>query len=77
MFVTDDEALLDELLRLAAAAGVTPDVARDGVGGLRGWSAASLVLGGADQAGGRRRGRERGRTPRLGDLAGRGADRSR
>jgi secretion/DNA translocation related CpaE-like protein len=50
MFVTDDEALLDELLRLAAAAGVTPDVARDGVGGLRGWSAASLVLVGADQA---------------------------
>jgi secretion/DNA translocation related CpaE-like protein len=50
MFVTADEALLDELLRLAAAAGVTPDVARDGVGGLRGWSAASLVLVGADQA---------------------------
>jgi secretion/DNA translocation related CpaE-like protein len=50
MFVTDDEALLDELLRLAAAAGVTPEVARDGVGGLRGWSAASLVLVGADQA---------------------------
>ena len=50
MFVTDDEALLDELLRLAAAAGVTPDVARDGVGGLRGWSAASLVVVGADQA---------------------------
>ena len=50
MFVTDDEALLDELLRLAAAAGVTPDVARDGVGGLRGWAAASLVLVGADQA---------------------------
>jgi secretion/DNA translocation related CpaE-like protein len=51
LFVTDDEALLDELLRLAAAAGVTPDVARDGVGGLRGWSAASMVLVGADQAG--------------------------
>jgi secretion/DNA translocation related CpaE-like protein len=50
MFVTDDEALLDELLRLAAAAGVTPEVARDGVAGLRGWSGASFVLVGADQA---------------------------
>jgi secretion/DNA translocation related CpaE-like protein len=50
MFVTADDARLDELLRLAAAAGVTPDVARDAVGGLRGWSAASLVLVGADQA---------------------------
>ena len=50
MFITDDEALLDQLLRLAAAAGITPEVARDGVGGLRGWSAASLVLVGADQA---------------------------
>jgi secretion/DNA translocation related CpaE-like protein len=50
MFVTADEALLDEMLRLAAAAGVTPDVACDGVGGLRGWSAASLILVGADQA---------------------------
>ena len=50
MFITDDEALLDQLLRLAAAAGVSPEVARDGVGGLRGWAAASLVLVGADQA---------------------------
>jgi secretion/DNA translocation related CpaE-like protein len=50
LFVTADEALLDELLRLAAAAGITPDVAHDAVAGLRGWSAAPLVLVGADQA---------------------------
>lgn len=50
LFVTADEALLDELLRLAAAAGVTPEVAHDGIGGLRGWSAAPLVIVGADQA---------------------------
>ena len=51
LFVTDDESLLDELLRLAAAAGVTPQVAHDGVAGLRGWSEAPFVLVGADQAG--------------------------
>ena len=50
LFVTRDEMLLDELLRLAAAGGVTPDVAHDGVAALRGWSAASLVLVGADVA---------------------------
>ena len=50
LFVTRDETLLDELLRLAAAAGVTPDVAHDGVAALRGWSGASLVLVGADVA---------------------------
>src|SRR5262245_7561087 len=50
LFVTRDETLLDELLRLAAAAGVTPDFAPDGVGALRGWSAASLVLVGVDVA---------------------------
>jgi secretion/DNA translocation related CpaE-like protein len=51
LFVTDDQTLLEELLRLAAAAGVTPEVARDGVGALRGWATAPLVLVGADQAG--------------------------
>jgi len=51
LFVTRDETLLDELLRLAAAAGVTPDVAHDGVAALRAWSAASLVLVGVDIAG--------------------------
>jgi secretion/DNA translocation related CpaE-like protein len=50
LFVTDDETLLEELLRLAAAAGVIPEVARDGIGALRGWASAPLVLVGADQA---------------------------
>lgn len=50
LIITRDETLLDELLRLAAAAGVTPDVAPDGVGGLPGWSAAPLVLVGVDVA---------------------------
>lgn len=50
LFITRDETLLDELLRLAAAAGVTPDVAPDGVGGLAGWSGAPLVLVGTDVA---------------------------
>ena len=48
LFITRDESLLDELLRLAAAAGVTPDVAHDGAAALRGWAAAPLVLLGAD-----------------------------
>lgn len=50
LLATRDETLLDELLRLAAAAGVTPDVAHDGVSVLRGWAPASLVLVGADIA---------------------------
>lgn len=50
LFITRDQSLLDELLRLAAAAGVTPDVAPDGGAALRGWSAAPLVLVGADVA---------------------------
>lgn len=50
LLVTRDETLLDELLRLAAAAGVTPDVAHDAVACLRGWSTAPLVLVGADVA---------------------------
>ena len=48
LFITRDESLLDELLRLAAAAGVSPDVAHDGAAALRGWAAAPLVLLGAD-----------------------------
>lgn len=51
LFVTRDETLLDELLRLAAAAGVTPEVAVDTGAALRAWAAASLVLVGADVAG--------------------------
>ncbi len=50
LFVTSDQTLLDELLRLAAAAGVTPDVAPDPSTALRSWATAPLVLLGADQA---------------------------
>lgn len=50
LFITRDDTLLDDLLRLAAAAGITPDVAHDGAAALRGWSAAPLVLLGADLA---------------------------
>jgi secretion/DNA translocation related CpaE-like protein len=50
LFVTRDQSLLDELLRLAAAAGVTPDVAPDGGAALRAWAGAPLVLVGADVA---------------------------
>ena len=50
LIITRDESLLDELLRLAAAAGVTPEVAPDAVGGLAGWAGAPLVLVGADVA---------------------------
>jgi secretion/DNA translocation related CpaE-like protein len=50
LFVTRDRSLLDELLRLAAAAGVTPDVAADGGAALRAWAAAPVVLLGADVA---------------------------
>ncbi len=51
LLVTRDETLLDELLRLTAAAGVTPEVAHDAVAALHAWSTASLVLVGADVAG--------------------------
>lgn len=50
LIVTRDETLLDELLRLGAAAGVTPVVAADGSAGLAGWTGAPLVLVGADVA---------------------------
>ena len=48
LIITRDESLLDELLRLCAAAGVTPEVAGDAVTSLRSWTAAPLVLLGAD-----------------------------
>ena len=48
LFVTADELLLDDLLRLAAAAGVTPDVATDVTSARRCWITASLVLVGSD-----------------------------
>ena len=50
LVVTDDERLLTDLVRLAAAAGVTPEVARDTAPALRWWSSAPLVLVGADRA---------------------------
>lgn len=50
LFVTRDETLLDELLRLAAAAGVTPEVAPDGGAALRSWATAPLVLVGLEVA---------------------------
>ena len=48
LVITEDDDLLDEVLRLAAAAGVTPEVARSVAGALAGWAAAPLVLVGAD-----------------------------
>jgi len=50
LLVTDDELLLADLVRLAAAAGVAPEVARDTATALRAWSSAPLVLVGADRA---------------------------
>ena len=50
LLVTDDELLLEDLLRLSAAAGVVLDVAHDVAAAQRAWSAAALVLVGADQA---------------------------
>lgn len=50
LLVTDDDLLLADLVRLAAAAGVTPAIARESSTALRTWSAASLVLVGADRA---------------------------
>jgi secretion/DNA translocation related CpaE-like protein len=50
LVVTRDERLLDELLRLGAAAGVTPEVAHDALAGLAGWATAPLVLVGDDVA---------------------------
>ena len=50
LIVTSDELLLDNLLRLAAAVGVTPEVAHD-PGAVRvSWPCAPLILVGADTA---------------------------
>jgi secretion/DNA translocation related CpaE-like protein len=50
LIVTADELLLDDLLRLAAAVGVTPEVAHD-PGAVRGpWPSAPLIVVGADAA---------------------------
>jgi secretion/DNA translocation related CpaE-like protein len=50
LVVTDDDLLLADLVRLAAAAGVAPEVAHATAPALRSWSAAPLVLVGADRA---------------------------
>lgn len=49
LLVTADEELLDTLLRLAAAAGVTPQVATDVATARRSWSASPVVALGVDQ----------------------------
>src|SRR4029079_18848874 len=50
LIITRDETLLDELRRLTAPAGVTPEVAPDPGGALRSWSASPVVLVGVDVA---------------------------
>lgn len=50
LLVTDDDLLLADLVRLAAAAGVTPEVARATAPALRSWTAAPVVIAGADRA---------------------------
>lgn len=50
LLVTADPLLRDELLRLAAAAGVGADTALDVPGALRAWAGATVVLVGADLA---------------------------
>src|SRR4051812_31742331 len=48
LLLTADPRLLDELLRLTAAAGVEPRVAHDAVAARAGWDSAPLVLVGVD-----------------------------
>src|SRR6185503_8525074 len=50
LLVTAEPVLLDELLRLCAAAGVEPQVAHDEVAARQSWAVAPLVLVGADVA---------------------------
>ena len=50
LLVTTDDELLGAVLRLAAAAGATLDVAHDPGGALRDWSRSGVVMVGADQA---------------------------
>lgn len=51
LVVSRDRLLVDEVSRLAAAAGVTPDVQPPGVSVLQGWTLAPVVLVGGDAAG--------------------------
>ncbi|QSB14316.1 CpaE-like family protein [Natronosporangium hydrolyticum] len=64
LLVTGDEQLLDELLRLAAAAGVEPEVATDPASARGRYPGAPLVLIGADQAAAC----QRARLPRRSDV---------
>ena len=50
LVVTDDDLLLADLVRLAAAAGVAPETARASGPALQSWTSAPLVLVGADRA---------------------------
>jgi len=50
LLLTDDDLLLADLVRLAAAAGVAPEVARVSADALGSWASAPLVLVGADRA---------------------------
>lgn len=50
LLATCDTDLLDDLLRLAAAAGVSLDIAHDPATALRSWSSAPVVLVGPDLA---------------------------
>ena len=50
LLLTDDDLLLADLVRLAAAAGVAPEVARASAEALRSWASAPLVIVGADRA---------------------------
>lgn len=70
LVVTADADLLDDLLRLAATAGVELDVAPDVTGARRCWSSAPLVLVGPDTAGGC----ARSQLPRRSDVVLIGAD---
>jgi len=48
LLLTGDDSLLDDLLRLSAAAGVTPEVARDVGAARHAWGTASVVVVGDD-----------------------------
>lgn len=50
LIVTEDEELLDDLLRLCAAAGTVPAVAHAGIARAAGWESAPLVIVGDDCA---------------------------
>jgi secretion/DNA translocation related CpaE-like protein len=50
LLLSTDPELLDDVLRLAAAAGVSVEVVRDGVGARSRWEATPLAMIGADKA---------------------------